>query len=169
MKNIDKYLSLLNDEVDGLLLTSPYSRYYGAEFEISEGVAVVSKKGCRYFTDSRYIESAENGIKGFEVLDVAKGGGYVKCINQCIEDFGITAFGFEENYLTVSEYMLYEKNVNAKLVPFTKEINGFRGWVEEIGVRTTTMISMDRIAHADHTDLPFFTAFRALLLRALLF
>jgi Xaa-Pro aminopeptidase len=131
MKNLEKYLTLLDGEVDGLLLTSRYSRHYGAEYDIAEGVAVVSKKGCRYFTDNRYTEAAENGIKGFEVLDVAKGGGYVKCINQCIEDFGITAFGFEENYLTVSEYMLYEKNVNAKLVPFTKEINGFRAVKEE--------------------------------------
>ena len=126
MKNLEKYLTLLDGEVDGLLLTSRYSRHYGAEYDIAEGVAVVSKAGCRYFTDNRYTEAAMNGIKGFEVLDVAKGGGYVKCINQCIADFGITALGFEENYLTVSEFMLYEKNVNAKLVPFNKAINGFR-------------------------------------------
>ena len=131
MKNLEKYLTLLNGEVDGLLLTSRYSRHYGAEYDIAEGVAVVSKAGCRYFTDNRYTEAAMNGIKGFEVLDVAKGGGYVKCINQSIADFGITALGFEENYLTVSEYMLYEKNVNAKLVPFTKEINGFRAVKED--------------------------------------
>ena len=131
MKNLEKYLTLLNGEVDGLLLTSRYSRHYGAEYDIAEGVAVVSAKGCRYFTDNRYTEAAMNGIKGFEVLDVAKGGGYVKCINQCIADFGITTLGFEENYLTVAEYMMYEKGVNAKLVPFTKEINGFRSVKEE--------------------------------------
>ena len=131
MKNLEKYLTLLNGEVDGLLLTSRYSRHYGAEYDIAEGVAVVSKAGCRYFTDNRYTEAAMNGIKGFEVLDVAKGGGYVKGINKCIEDFGITTLGFEENYLTVAEFMLYEKNVNAKLVPFTKEINGFRSVKEE--------------------------------------
>ena len=131
MKNLEKYLTLLDGEVDGLLLTSRFSRHYGAEYDIAEGVAVVSKGGCRYFTDNRYTEAAMNGIKGFEVLDVAKGGGYVKCINQCIADFGITALGFEENYLTVAEYMNYEKNVNAKLVPFTKEINGFRAVKEE--------------------------------------
>ena len=131
MKNLEKYLTLLDGEVDGLLLTSRYSRHYGAEYDIAEGVAVVSKAGCRYFTDNRYTEAAMNGIQGFEVLDVAKGGGYVKCINKCIEDFGITALGFEENYLTVSEFMLYEKNVNAKLVPFTKQINGFRAVKEE--------------------------------------
>ena len=131
MKNLEKYLTLLDGEVDGLLLTSRYSRHYGAEYDIAEGVAVVSKAGCRYFTDNRYTEAAMNGIQGFEVLDVAKGGGYVKCINKCIADFGLTCLGFEENYLTVAEYMNYEKNVNAKLVPFTKEINGFRAVKEE--------------------------------------
>ena len=131
MRNLDKYLSLLNDEVDGLLLTSRYSRHYGAEFDISEGVAVVSKAGCRYFTDSRYIESAQNGIKGFEVLPINQFTGFIKRINDAIADFGIHTLGFEENYLTVAELMSYEKNLNAKLVPFNKEINGFRGVKEE--------------------------------------
>lgn len=30
MKNLDKYLTLLDGDVDGLLLTSRYSRHYGA-------------------------------------------------------------------------------------------------------------------------------------------
>ena len=131
MKNLDKYLSLLSGEVDGLLLTSRYSRHYGAEYDIAEGVAIVTKKGCRYFTDNRYTEAAENGIKGFEVLDVAKGGGYVKCLNTAIADFGVTCLGYEEHYLTVAEFMMFEKGLNAKLVPFNKEINGFRGVKEE--------------------------------------
>ena len=126
MKNLEKYLTLLDGEVDGLLLTSRYSRHYGAEFDIAEGVAIVTKNGCRYFTDSRYIESAENGIKGFEVL-IVDGVGYMKRINDAIADFGVTALGYEENYLTVAEFMGYEKNLNAKLVPYNKEINGFRG------------------------------------------
>ena len=75
MNNMEKYLSLLTGEVDGLLLTSRYSRYYGAEFDIAEGVAIVTKAGCRYFTDSRYIESAEAGIKYFEVLPGEEDGG----------------------------------------------------------------------------------------------
>ncbi len=131
MKNIEKYLSLLTGEVDGLLLTSRYSRHYGAEYDIAEGVAVVSKAGCRYFTDNRYTEAAESGIKGFEVLDVAKGKGYVACVNKAIEDFGITCLGYEEHYLTVAEFMMYEKGLHAKLVPFNKEINGFRGVKED--------------------------------------
>ena len=131
MKNLEKYLSLLSGEVDGLLLTSRYSRHYGAEFDIAEGVAIVTKAGCRYFTDSRYIESAENGIQGFEVLEIKRGYNYVKRLNDAIADFGVTKLGFEETYLTVAEYTQYKENLNAELVPFNKQINGFRGVKEE--------------------------------------
>ena len=131
MKNLEKYLSLLGGEVDGLLLTSRYSRHYGAEFDIAEGVAIVTAKGCRYFTDSRYIESAENNLKGFEVKMVDRSNSYFKLLNEAIADFGVTVLGYEENYLTVAELMGYEKNLNAKLIPFNKQINGFRGVKEE--------------------------------------
>ena len=104
MKNLDKFLSLLDGEVDGLLLTSRFSRHYGAEFDIAEGAAIVTKAGCRYFTDSRYIESAENGIKGFEVLEINRENNYIKRINDAIADFGVSKLGFEEHYLTVAEY-----------------------------------------------------------------
>ena len=120
MKNIEKYLSLLGDEVDGLLLTSRYSRYYGAEFDIAEGVAIVTKAGCRYFTDSRYIESAQNGIQGFEVLEVNRENNYTKRLNQAIADFGVTTLGYEEEYLTVAELQSYEEKLEAKLPTITK-------------------------------------------------
>ena len=130
MKNLEKFLTLLDGEVDGLLLTSRYSRHYGAEFDIAEGVAIVTKAGCRYFTDSRYIESAQAGLKGFEVLDVA-GFGYFKRLNDAIADFGVTTLGFEEAYLTVAEFQGFEKNLNAKLVPYNAKIAGFRAVKEE--------------------------------------
>ena len=130
MKNLEKYLSLLGGEVDGLLLTSRYSRHYGAEFDIAEGVAIVTAKGCRYFTDSRYIESAQRDLKGFEVLCVDKIG-YMRLLNEAIADFGVTVLGYEEFYLTVAELMGYEKNLNAKLVPFNKQISSFRGVKED--------------------------------------
>ena len=131
MKNMEKYLSILNDKVDGLLLTSRYSRHYGAEFDIAEGVAIVTKAGSRYFTDSRYIESAENGIQGFEVLEMSRENSYAKRLNDAIVDFGVTTLGYEEEYLTVAELMYYEKELNAKLVPYNAAIHQFRGSKEE--------------------------------------
>ena len=130
MKNLDKYLSVLNGEADGLLLTSRYSRHYGAEFDIAEGVAIVTKAGCRYFTDSRYIESAQNGIRGFEVLQMDREHSYAQLINAAIADFGVTVLGYEEEYLTVSELRYYEDNVNARLIPMHKQISTFRATKE---------------------------------------
>jgi len=126
MKNLEKYLSLLGEEADGLLLTSRYSRFYGTEYDIAEGVAIVTKAGCRYFTDSRYIESAQNGIKDFEVLQIDRQNPYSKRLNEAIADFGVETLGYEEDYLTVADLLYYENNLQAKLVPMNRKINGFR-------------------------------------------
>lgn len=126
MKNLDKYLSLLGEEVDGLLLTSEYSRFYGAEHHISEGVAIVTKNGCRYFTDSRYIESAQKDIHDFEVFETNRKNPYNDLINKAIADFGVTKLGYEDEYLCVAEYLDYEKNLGAKLVPMKGKLAAFR-------------------------------------------
>ncbi len=126
MNNLEKYRSLLTGEVDGLLLTSRYSRHYGAEFDIAEGIAVVGKSGCRYFTDSRYIESAQNNLKHFEVLEINRDNRYSARINKAVEDFGITCLGYEEEYITAGELQGFEKSLNAKLVPLSGKINSFR-------------------------------------------
>ena len=131
MKNLQKYLSILNDEVDGLLLTSRYGRMYGAEFDIAEGVAIVTKAGCRYFTDSRYIESAQNNIQGFEVIETNRANPYSQLLNQAIADFSVHTLGYEEIYLTVSEFMGFEEKLNAKLVPYNDKIYGFRAVKED--------------------------------------
>ncbi len=131
MKNMEKYLTLLNGEVDGLLLTSRYSRHYSAEFDIAEGVAIVSKKGCRYFTDSRYIESAENGIQGYDVLVVDQQNGYIKRLTDAINDFGITTLGYEEEFLTAGELASYQEKLPVRFAPYSKQIDSFRGVKEE--------------------------------------
>ncbi|MDD5863553.1 MAG: aminopeptidase P family protein [Firmicutes bacterium] len=131
MNNLDKYRTLLDGEVDGLLLTSRYSRHYGAEFDIAEGVAIVTKRGCRYFTDSRYIESAQKNLKGFEVLEMTRAHNYDQLLNEAIADFSVTALGYEERYLSTEEYFHYQQSLNAKLVPFNKPIYDFRATKED--------------------------------------
>ena len=131
MKNLEKYLSLLTENVDGLLLTSRYSRYYGAEHDIAEGVALVTKAGCCYYTDSRYIEDAENGIKGMRVRMVDRENTYTKLLNEDIAAFGVSALGYEEAYLTVAEFNEFETALHAELVPMHKKISAFRAVKEE--------------------------------------
>lgn len=131
MENLEKYLSLLGEKVDGLLLTSRFARYYGTRCDIAEGVAIVSKKGCRYFTDSRYLEAAQKGIRDFAVLEVDREHPYTKLLNEAIADFGITALGYEEAYLTMAEFLVYEQKLQTKLIPMHAEISRFRAVKEE--------------------------------------
>lgn len=148
MKNIEKYCSVLDQEVQGLLLTSRYSRMYAAEFDIAEGYAIVSAKGCRYFTDSRYIESAQRDIHGFEVVEFNASQPLFRLLNDAIRDFEISTLGYEEEYLTVSELMRFEKELEAKFVPIQEKINPFRGCKEAW--------ELERMAQAQKiTDLAF--------------
>lgn len=127
MKNIDKYISVLAKEgLDGLLLTSQISRMYCAEYDVAEGIAIVTDKGCRYFTDSRYIEVAEKYLPAFEVIMVDAAHSYPMLLQQAIDDFGIEKLGFEEAYLTVAEFREFEEKLSAKLVPCQNALNAFR-------------------------------------------
>ena len=131
MTNLEKYLSLLGGGLDGLLLTCPISRKYCAEFNVDEGVAIVTAKGCRYFTDSRYIETAEKNLKGFEVLMVDREHSYFARLNDAIADFGVSKLGFEDERLTVAEYRKFQEKLNAELVPCQKRIDSFRAVKED--------------------------------------
>lgn len=126
MNNLDKYLSILNEQVDGLLLTSRYSRMYGAQYDIAEGMAIVTKAGCRYFTDSRYIEAAQNNITGFEVVQMDRANPYSKLVNDAIAEFGVKNLGYEESYMTVAEWKALEEKLNAALIPYNEKIHSFR-------------------------------------------
>lgn len=130
MTNLEKYRSILSHEVQGLFLTSRYSRMYGAEFDIAEGYAIVSKNGARYYTDSRYIESAQNNIHGFEVIEFNASNPLSQLLNNAIAEFEITALGFEDSYLTVAELRNFESKLNATFVPYQAQINSFRGQKE---------------------------------------
>ena len=126
MNNLSKYISMLGQEADGLLLTSRYSRHYAARCDIAEGIAIVTANGCCYFTDSRYIEAAQNGIEGFEVTEMNRQNPYKKLLNDAIERFGVKRLGYEQDYMTVAEFLRFEKDLNAELIPYSDKINAPR-------------------------------------------
>lgn len=127
MKNIEKYQSLLaSGEVDALLLTSEYNRLYAAQYGVAEGVAVVTKEGAYYFTDSRYIEAAENNLPGFTVRMTHPGSSEVERINEVIGEHTIKKLGFEESDMTYATFLEFQHALHAVLVPMQKKIDAFR-------------------------------------------
>ena len=127
MKNIEKYQSLLaSGEVDALLLTSEYNRLYAAQYGVAEGVAVVTKEGAYYFTDSRYIEAAENNLPGFTVRMTHPGSSEVERINEVIGEHTIKKLGFEELDMSYATFLEFQHALHAVLVPMQKKIDAFR-------------------------------------------
>lgn len=135
MKNLEKYRSLLSKKYDGLLLTSAVSRMYCAEFNVDEGVSVIAKDGCRFFTDSRYIEVAQKNLPDFEVVMIDRTYSYEMAINDAIRDFGLKTLGYEQGYMTCAEYQSYAAALHAKLIPCQQEIDAFRVVKEEWELR----------------------------------
>jgi len=127
MRNLEKMQSILaQGEVDALLLTSQVSRLYAAEYDVHEGVAVIGKEKSFYFTDSRYIEVAQENLPDFTVLEMNRENSYPSRINAALEELGAAVLGIEERYLTYSEFLNYEETLHARLIPMQDAISEFR-------------------------------------------
>lgn len=127
MKNLEKFYGVLAEQkLDGLMLTSQITRMYCAEFDVAEGVSVLSAKGNRFFTDSRYIEVAEKNLPDFEVQMVGHSRDYAMLIQQAIDDFGIKKMGVEEEFLTVAEFLAYQRRLQVEFVPCQQAMNRLR-------------------------------------------
>lgn len=143
MNNLHKLQSILTD-VDALLLSSQVNRRYAAGYDIAEGVAVIGRGESFYFTDSRYIEAAQNNLQGFTVREVNRENTYAARINAALEALGTETLGMEEEHLTHGEFLRYEKSLHAKLLPYQKQISAFRYVKEDWEVET--MVKAQKIA-----------------------
>ena len=126
MTNLEKYRSVLTDDVQGLFLTSRYSRMYAAEFDIAEGYAIVARNGAYYITDGRYMESAQKNIPGFTVVEFSASRPLATVVNELLAKLGLHTLGFEEDYTTVGDLRSFEESFDAEFVPIQKKINVFR-------------------------------------------
>ena len=107
--------------IDAMLLTNEANRLYASGFHSTgtDGVALVTKNENYYWTDSRYIEAAEREVKDATVEQVTLSRGYAALLNDAIERHGLKTIGFEDEYMTVSEWKRYQERVHAELKPAT--------------------------------------------------
>lgn len=56
------FSSILKSEADAVIISSEVNRFYFTGFAASDGFLVITKADSVFFTDSRYIEAAENKI-----------------------------------------------------------------------------------------------------------
>ena len=111
--------------IDAMLLNSEPGEFYAVGFH-GEGNVVVTAEACYYFTDSRYIEAAHSLVTGAEIAMTDRNRNYRAMVQEIIEKHGIQKLGFEEEYLSVSAYHMWEAGLTAELVPAQKLVNSLR-------------------------------------------
>lgn len=114
--------------LDAMLLTEEANRFYASGFHSSgtDGVAIVTKSGSYYFTDSRYTEAAARAVQDAKLDEAKPGRGYITLINEVVAAHSIKKLGFEDAYMTVADCELYRKGLTCTLVPAAKLLTALR-------------------------------------------
>ena len=135
-------------ELDGMLLTCEANRFYASGFHSTgtDGVALVTREGNFYFTDSRYIEAAHNKVQDAEIAMTDAAHPYVDLINAAMEKTHVQKLGFEDAYMTVADYRHYSEKLHCQMVPATELLISLRQSKDEEEIQR--MIAAQRIAEA---------------------
>ena len=146
MERLNKLAAMARaNNCDGVLITEAENLCYATGFVGLEGMVLVTADGKGYcFTDSRYIEAAEQAIApwGYQVIqpDVS----YPQCVAQLCEEHKLESLLFEDQDMTVSTHARYTAAVPAKLVPAGEAFSETREVKEEIEVER--IVAAQRIA-----------------------
>ncbi|MBP2078219.1 M24 family metallopeptidase [Oceanobacillus polygoni] len=124
MEKLNKLRKALEkNKLDAILITSPINRRYVTGFTGTAGIALVSLDDARLITDFRYTEQANEQAKEFKVIE------HKQLIEGEITDqlnhMQIKRLGFEQDYVTFTQYENYKNNFHAELIPVS-------GLVEEL-------------------------------------
>ena len=146
MSRFDKIAAKLAQfDLDAMMITSSPNRLYATGFPSSAGLALVTKNGSYFFTDSRYIEAASKRITGGEVRETNRDNPMTKLVADLIAHHGIKRLGFEEQYMTVAELEnTWKKKLDCELIGATALMTELRSVKDEEEVQM--LISAQRIA-----------------------
>lgn len=115
IKNIAKELHNLG--LDAMLVTSEPGEFYAMGFH-GEGVALITPQECWYYTDSRYIEAANQEITGAHVDVLRSGQSYRQLVMSLVATHNVKKLGFEDEGMNVHQYKLWQEALpGVELVP----------------------------------------------------
>ena len=132
------------DGLDAILLTSKANCYYATGF-MGEGIALVTRRGSWYFTDSRYTEAADKAIGDAAVIrEVSRERPFSALINEALAASGAEKVGFEDQRMTVAEHAVYSEKLHCTLTPASALMTELRGSKDE--EELSCMTAAQRIA-----------------------
>lgn len=126
MNHIKQIASKLEEYgLDAMLILSEAGERYAVGFH-GEGLTLVSKTDCWYFTDSRYIEAAQREITDAHIDCVGRGRGHRALAAQVIAEQGLAKVGFESDFMSVDALERYEQELPCTLIAAPKLLHELR-------------------------------------------
>ena len=126
MNHFEKIAEKLHEkELDAFLITSAPGEFYAMGFH-GEGVALITPDKTWYYTDSRYIEAANQTITGAEVAMLPPEKRYRELIGDLVKETGVSRLGFEDQYMSVADHTTWTGNVQAEFIPASELITELR-------------------------------------------
>ena len=138
--------------LDAVLLTEEANRFYASGFHSAgtDGMALVTRRGNYYFTDSRYTEAASRVVRDAAVEEVGRGRGYLTLIREVLQRDGVARMGFDDGTMTVRDYNRYREGLPCELAPAAELLEKLRA--QKDPEELETMIAAQRIAEKALTE-----------------
>jgi Xaa-Pro aminopeptidase len=118
------------EDLDGILISSPENRRYMSGFTGSAGWLLVSRDDATLATDFRYVEQAGNQAPDFNIYRIQRG---LSWLPEWTAEHGIKRIGFESQDVTVSVHGALLKAIeeaensnNPELIPTTSIVEKLR-------------------------------------------
>ncbi|HLR41859.1 MAG TPA: Xaa-Pro peptidase family protein [Pseudogracilibacillus sp.] len=122
LTNIRK--QLVEKELDGILISSPYNRRYVTNFTGTAGVALITANDALFITDFRYTNQAAEQATDYTIIEHKQL--LIDEIAEQVKKLDINNLGFEADHTTFATYELYKKELAAKLTPISGMIESLR-------------------------------------------
>ena len=132
LSNIQK--ALKEENLDAILVTSPYNLRYVSNFTGTTGLAVITQEKGFFVTDFRYTRQAGEQADDYEV--VQNRGPIYHEVKRIVEENKIEQLGFEDAYVSFRNYDELEGLLDADLVPISGLIEELREVKDEEEIAT---------------------------------
>lgn len=110
--------------IESVIILSDNNRNYITGFTGDESYAFVTLEFAYFLTDSRYTEQAKAEVSGFEVLNCSRQ--IIDFLKEKVISLNLKNIGFEEDTITVKEYLSFKENVNANFIALDGMIEELR-------------------------------------------
>ena len=135
MSRIEIIQQKMKDQnIEALLITSPYNLRYASGFTGSTGLSVMTQDKAYFVTDFRYTEQAAKQAVGFEIIK--NDGPIYQEVKTIVEKENIAVLSFEKDFVTYSTYDTIENLLPCKLNPASGLLESLREIKDDKEIQT---------------------------------